>query len=111
MPNNDYLEALHNATPKHLEYLDALMANKDRLNVAACYGCGKVYTRDQMAYQLKGWHEFECTNVDCEYEYNAPNRRPLTFWEIIALDKQTGDQHNGVNVAAVVRALYEVLYG
>lgn len=104
-----WIEQFATPQPKHLEYLDMLMANKDRLNVAACYGCGKVYTRSEIARTI--WPERTAFACGCGYIYNVKPYRPLTFWEMVGLDKQTGAQLGGVDVAAVVRALYEVLYG
>lgn len=108
MANNDWLEALHNAQPKHLEYLDVLLANKARLNVALCYGCGQVYTRTEIAKAI--WPIRTNCRCTCGYEYTEKPYRPLTLWEIITRDKDSG-LGDGVNPAALLRAMYEVLYG
>ncbi len=52
------------------------------LSVAVCAGCGRVWTRAQMAARMHADPEalFRC---DCEFEWNDAPFRPLTIQEIL----------------------------
>lgn len=73
------------------------------LDVAICHGCGKEYTRSEIAQQMWAapYRIFMCS---CGFEYHdAACLRPLTIREMIA-GKASG-RSNWIDVTVIVSAV------
>jgi len=75
------------------------------LNVIICPGCGRTYTRADMARMLRERHNFVC---ECEWEHVAAPYRPYTLRELLA-GKSEPLAGSGVDTAAYARAIMAAL--